>query len=204
MEIKKASFYTSMKHADGYPNDGKPEIAFAGKSNVGKSSLINFLANNGKLAYVSKQPGKTRLINYFLVNEAFYLVDLPGYGFARVSKAEKESWADMMEHYFAAAKFLRALVILADIRHEPTEDDLQMIKWAAHFKIPFLVAATKADKVAKSKRYHYAMKMAKYIAENLDIDTDFEILPVSSAGKTGKEKLLGYLEKMTGLQEDAE
>ena len=113
MEIKKAAFITSMKRAEDYPEEGRPEIAFAGKSNVGKSSLINYMTNNKKLAYVSKQPGKTRLINYFLVNDSFYLVDLPGYGFARVSKTEKESWARMMEQYFAVAKNLRALVILS-------------------------------------------------------------------------------------------
>lgn len=204
MEIKKASFYTSMKNASGYPNDGKPEVAFAGKSNVGKSSLINFLTNNGKLAYVSKQPGKTRLVNYFLINDSFYLVDLPGYGFARVSKSERDSWAEMMECYFAAAKYLRALVILIDIRHKPTEDDLQMIEWAAHFGIPFIVAATKADKVAKSKRYHYAVQMAKHIEAALDMDLEFEIVPVSSTGKVGKEKILSYIDVMTGLPEDVE
>ena len=204
MEIKKASFHTSMKNASGYPNDGKPEIAFAGKSNVGKSSLINFLTNNGKLAYVSKQPGKTRLINYFLANDSFYLVDLPGYGFARVSKSERDSWAEMMECYFAAAEYLRALVILIDIRHKPTEDDSQMIEWAAHFGVPFMVAATKADKIAKSKRYHYAVRMAKHIEASLDMDLEFEIIPVSSTGRIGKEKVLGYIEKMIGLQEAAE
>lgn len=204
MEIKKASFYTSMKNASGYPNDGKPEIAFAGKSNVGKSSLINFLTNNGKLAYVSKQPGKTRLINYFLINDSFYLVDLPGYGFARVSKSERDSWAEMMECYFSAAEHLCALVILIDIRHKPTEDDLQMIEWAAHFSVPFIVAATKADKIAKSKRYHYAIQMAKYIEEFLDMDLEFEIVPVSSAGMVGKEKILAYIDVMTELPEDAE
>ena len=144
-----------------YPEEGRPEIAFAGKSNVGKSSLINYMTNNKKLAYVSKQPGKTRLINYFLVNDSFYLVDLPGYGFARVSKTEKESWARMMEQYFAVAKNLRALVILVDIRHKPTQDDLQMIEWAAHYGVPFMIAATKADKIAKSKRYNYAVDVYK-------------------------------------------
>ncbi len=204
MDIKKVSFYKSMKKVSDYPNEGQPEIAFAGKSNVGKSSLINYLANNSKLAYVSKQPGKTRLINYFFVNDAFYLVDLPGYGYARVSKAEKDSWAEMMEAYFEAAKHLRALVILVDIRHKPTSDDLQMIEWAAHFKIPFLVAATKADKIAKSKRYHYTVQMAKHIEEAVDLDMEFMIVPVSASGKFGKEKVLDYIEMMTKPQEDAE
>lgn len=199
MDIKKAVFYKSMKKSVDYPGGELPEIAFAGKSNVGKSSLINYLANNSKLAYVSKQPGKTRLINYFLINDSFYLVDLPGYGFARVSKSEKESWSEMMQDYFAVAQKLKALVILVDIRHNPTEDDLQMIEWAAHFKVPFMIAATKADKIAKSKRFHYVMQMAKYISSMIDIDID--IVPVSSTDKKGKEDIVAYMEKMTA--EDA-
>lgn len=193
-----------MKKSVDYPNEGRPEVAFAGKSNVGKSSLINYLANNSKLAYVSKQPGKTRLINYFLVNDEFYLVDLPGYGYARVSKAEKDSWADMMEAYFEVAQYLRALVILIDIRHKPTSDDLQMIEWAAHFGIPFMVAATKADKIAKSKRYHYTMQMGKHIEAAVDMDMQFMIVPVSASGKFGKEKVLDYIETMVEPQEEAE
>lgn len=201
MEIKKAVFITSMKRAEDYPEEGRPEIAFAGKSNVGKSSLINYMTNNKKLAYVSKQPGKTRLINYFLVNDSFYLVDLPGYGFARVSKTEKESWARMMEQYFAVAKNLRALVILVDIRHKPTQDDLQMIEWAAHYGVPFMIAATKADKIAKSKRYHYAVQMAKHIEAAVDLDMEFLIVPVSASGKLGKEKVLDYIEQMLGPED---
>lgn len=201
MEIKKAAFITSMKRAEDYPEEGRPEIAFAGKSNVGKSSLINYMTNNKKLAYVSKQPGKTRLINYFLVNDSFYLVDLPGYGFARVSKTEKESWARMMEQYFAVAKNLRALVILVDIRHKPTQDDLQMIEWAAHYGVPFMIAATKADKIAKSKRYHYAVQMAKHIEAAVDLDMEFLIVPVSASSKLGKEKVLDYIEQMLGPED---
>ena len=201
MEIKKAAFITSMKRAEDYPEEGRPEIAFAGKSNVGKSSLINYMTNNKKLAYVSKQPGKTRLINYFLVNDSFYLVDLPGYGFARVSKTEKESWARMMEQYFAVAKNLRALVILVDIRHKPTQDDLQMIEWAAHYCVPFMIAATKADKIAKSKRYNYAVQMAKHIEAAVDLDMEFLIVPVSASSKLGKEKVLDYIEQMLGPED---
>ncbi|MEF9863528.1 MAG: ribosome biogenesis GTP-binding protein YihA/YsxC [Christensenellaceae bacterium] len=196
MLIKKAAFFKSMKDPKDYPNGDVKEIAFAGKSNVGKSSLLNYIANNSKLAYVSKQPGKTRLINYFFINEQFYLVDLPGYGYARVSKDEKNSWAEMMRKYFDVAKNLKAIIILVDIRHNPTQDDLQMIEWAAHYKIPFLVAATKADKIAKSKRFNYAMMMAKYISENAEVDTDFDIVPVSAFDKKGKEDLLEYMEKM--------
>ncbi|MEA5002075.1 MAG: ribosome biogenesis GTP-binding protein YihA/YsxC [Christensenella sp.] len=196
MEIKKAAFYKSMKKSVDYPGGDLPEIAFAGKSNVGKSSLINYLANNSKLAYVSKQPGKTRLINYFLINGSFYLVDLPGYGFARVSKTERKSWAEMMRDYFKVAQKLKALVILIDIRHNPTNDDMQMIEWAAHFGVPFMIAATKADKIAKSKRFHYVVQMAKYIGGMLDMDLDIDIVPVSSTDKKGKEDIIAYMEKM--------
>lgn len=203
MEIKKAVFYKSMKKSVDYPGGDRPEIAFAGKSNVGKSSLINYIANNSKLAYVSKQPGKTRLINYFLMNDAFYLVDLPGYGFARVSKTEQESWAEMMEGYFAVAKSLKALIILIDIRHKPTQDDIMMIEWAAHYRIPFMIAATKADKIAKSKRFHYVMQMARYIDGILDIDMDISIVPVSSMDKKGKEEIAAYMEKMIAGGEPA-
>ena len=202
MEIRKAAFAKSMKSPQDYPDTGLPEIALAGKSNVGKSSLINYIANHSKLAYVSKQPGKTRLVNYFLLNDSFYLVDLPGYGFARVSKKERESWAEMMRLYFEAAKNLKALVILVDIRHQPTQDDLQMIEWAAYYGIPFCIAATKADKIAKSKRYHYAVQMAKTISAELEMALDVSIIPVSSVGKLGKDRILQYMEEMISPQEE--
>ncbi|MEA4852824.1 MAG: ribosome biogenesis GTP-binding protein YihA/YsxC [Christensenella sp.] len=196
MEVKKVAFAKSMKQPQDYPDSGLPEIAFAGKSNVGKSSLINYIANHSKLAYVSKQPGKTRLINYYLVNDCFYLVDLPGYGFARVSKTEKDSWDEMMRLYFEVAKNLKALIILVDIRHKPTQDDLQMIQWALYYGVPFCIAATKADKIAKSKRYHYAVQMAKNISAALEEDLDLSIIPISSTGKYGKDTLLRYVKKM--------
>ena len=196
LNLHNVEFLRSAVKESDFPKDALPQIVFAGKSNVGKSSLINYLANNSKLAYVSKQPGKTRLINYFLVNDVFYLVDLPGYGFARVSKSEQESWAEMMQDYFDVAKSLKALVILVDIRHKPTQDDLAMIQWAAHYKVPFMIAATKADKIAKSKRFNYVMQMAKYIDGALDIDMEVAIVPVSSADKKGKEEIIAYMEKM--------
>lgn len=193
LEIKKAVFITSMKRAQDYPDDGIPEIAIAGKSNVGKSSLINYLANHSKLAYVSKQPGKTRLINYFLMNESFYLVDLPGYGFARVSKKEKQSWATMMQAYFDVAKHLLLLAILVDIRHNPTADDIQMVSWAHHFGVPFVLIATKADKIAKSKRINYIRSIKKYVAEQLDLELEPDVLVVSALEKRGKDEVLAYM-----------
>ena len=126
IRITKAKFCFSIKDFTvSYPDSDIPEIAIAGKSNVGKSSLINYLTSNSKLAYVSKQPGKTRLVNYFLLNASFYLVDLPGYGYAKVSKKEKISWAEMMNGYFSASPNIKLLVILLDIRHDPSDDDIR-------------------------------------------------------------------------------
>ncbi len=194
LEIKKAQFVTSVKDAADFAGEaGKPEIAVSGKSNAGKSSLINYICNNSKLAYVSKQPGKTRLVNYFLLNETFYLVDLPGYGFAKVSKSEKHSWADMMEGYFAAAKNLAALLVLMDIRREPSTDDLDMINWANYYGIPFAVVATKADKIAKSKRINYTRAIQRKIKEELGID-QANVIAASSLEKRGKEAVLGYIQ----------
>ncbi len=195
MDIKSAEFTRSIKRQDDYFNTGLPEIAVVGKSNVGKSSLINMLTNNGHLARVSKQPGKTRLINYFLINSVFYLVDLPGYGFARVSKAEKQSWDNMMREYFTAAKYLKAVLILMDMRHKPTQEDLMMVRFVEYYAIPYIVGATKADKIAKSKRYNECVRLRKEIPSSFA----YEILPVSSADGYGKEKLLGSLESyLTG------
>ncbi len=193
LTIKRTVFFTSMKAPEDYPGGDLPEIAIAGKSNVGKSSLINYLANNSKMAYVSKQPGKTRLINYFTVNDAFYLVDLPGYGFAKVSKTEKISWAKMMEGYFDIAKNLDALIILVDIRHNPTVDDIQMIRWADYYKVPFLIVATKADKIAKSKRINYIRSIKSFVKKEVEMENEPNVTSVSSLEKKGKEDLLNYI-----------
>lgn len=189
MEIKKAEFFRSVKNEA--LDTGLSEFAVAGKSNVGKSSLINMLTNNGKLARTSKQPGKTRLINYFLLNNEFFMVDLPGYGFAKVSKQEKLSWSEMMEGYFATAKNLKAVLLLLDIRHAPTQDDLMMLYYIEHYAIPYIIVATKADKIAKSKRAAQAAKLRKLLPTSFE----YKIVPVSSELKTGKEQLLAELEK---------
>ena len=195
--IKKAAFATSAtkKAADSANKEGFPEIAVAGKSNVGKSSLINYLCNHSKLAYVSKQPGKTRLINYFLINDQFYLVDLPGYGFARVSKSEKSSWGSMMDDYFSSADKLAALIVLMDIRHKPTQEDIEMVKYAKYYGIPFAVVATKADKIAKSKRIYSIRELKKHIQVETGTANDFSVLHVSALEKRGKEDILGYIQK---------
>jgi len=190
MEIKQATFVRSITGQGDYFNEGLPEIAVVGKSNVGKSSLINMLTNNGRLARVSKQPGKTRLINYFLLNGGFYLVDLPGYGYARVSKAEMQGWDAMMQGYFASAAHLKVALILMDIRHKPTEGDMQMVQFVEYHAIPYIVGATKADKIAKSKRSNECARLRRQIPSSFA----YEIIPLSSNGY-GKEALLGKLER---------
>lgn len=145
MEIKKAEFITSMAQYGKFEGVGLPQIAVAGKSNVGKSSLINKLCNRRSLARTSQTPGKTRLINAFLLNDSFHLIDLPGYGFAKVDKQEKLRWGKMMQDYFEQSDELRHVLCLVDIRHEPTEDDKQMNLFLRQMGIPFTVIATKAD-----------------------------------------------------------
>lgn len=204
MIIKKAEYFNSMKKPQDYPGGAMFEIAFAGKSNVGKSSLINLITNHSKLAHVSKQPGKTRLIHFFNVNDRFYLVDLPGYGYAKVSKEEKTGWNEMMEGYFAASKKIVLLMILVDIRHAPTQGDVQMVQWACHYNLPFLVVGTKADKIAKSKRHHALMKLAKIISEQAGLQESFDIVAVSSMQKTGRDDVLNYIEEKLQAVEDKE
>ncbi len=190
MEIKKASFVKSITRMNAHPGGDLPEIAVAGKSNVGKSSLINYFCNQNKLAKTSGTPGKTRLVNFFLINEAFYLVDLPGYGYAKVSKTEQESWGRMIEEYLVGSRNLKAIVILVDIRHNPTRDDLMMFNWAAQYAIPVICVATKADKIAKSKRFN----QTKAIQQIIGYGKGFDIFPVSASEKFGKEAVLDAIE----------
>ena len=190
MIVQKAEFVKSIKEIKDYSNNDLPEIAISGKSNVGKSSLINFLANQTRLAYTSKKPGKTRLINFFMFNGSFYLVDLPGYGFSRVSKEEKASWSKMAEDYFKATKQLKLLLVLLDIRHDPTPNDLQMIAYASYYGIPCALVATKADKIAKSKRKNALAHIRKAAGA-----VDFEMAAVSAQAGFGREALFAIMEK---------
>lgn len=191
MQIKNARFLKSMKAKADYPSLDMPEIAICGKSNVGKSSLVNYLTNHSKLAKISSNPGKTRLVNFFVLNEEFLLVDLPGYGFARVSKDEQKSWSAMIEGYLSHSKQLRALMILLDIRHNPTADDKLMFEWAAHFGVSVIIVATKADKIAKTRR-HAQLEMIK---KSVSSGVDYPIVAVSSQSRFGAESLLDEIEK---------
>ena len=183
-QIKHAVFVTSVGPGQRYPKPLGFELAIVSKSNVGKSSLINRLTGNGKLARASSQPGKTRLINYFSINrDQFYLVDLPGYGYAKASKAERETWGELMESYLKSGR-VNHLFLLIDIRHEPTELDRQMMQYLFYYQIPFTLIATKSDKISKSRRQMQANANAKLLG------VPAYAIPFSAETGEGKEALL--------------
>ena len=165
--------------------DGLPQVVICGKSNVGKSSLINSLGNNGKLARTSAAPGKTRLVNYFLAEKRFYIVDLPGYGFAKAPKVEQEQWQKLMDAYFSSGTAGWA-IHLVDIRHKPTREDLLMRQYLQYFRLSILTVATKADKIAKSKVNHYTEALKK----ELGMQEKEEILPYSSENGLNRDRLI--------------
>ncbi|WP_041173575.1 ribosome biogenesis GTP-binding protein YihA/YsxC [Clostridium botulinum] len=186
MEIKKAEFIISAVKKGQYPEDGRPEVAFVGRSNVGKSTLINTLTNRRKLVKVSSTPGKTRLINFFVINDNMYFVDLPGYGYAKVSKREKENWGYIMEQYLVERDQLKKIVLLVDSRHKPTSDDINMYNWIKHYNYEVLVVGTKLDKLKRND----INKNKKIIRDTLKMDKDDKILLISSLSKEGKEEVL--------------
>lgn len=179
---------------------GLPEIAIAGRSNAGKSSLINCITNHSKLAKTSSTPGKTRLVNFFKLNREVVLTDLPGYGYAKVSKTEKASWDSMVSDYFNTTKNLRCIFVLMDIRHSPNEFDKQMLYYSQVMCIPFVLVATKADKIAKSKRPHYV----KNILAELKIQAGVDTVAFSSLDKTGKEQVTELIFKYAALPKSEE
>lgn len=189
MTIKRSKFVTSLAELKPFPGQGLPEIALAGKSNVGKSSLINSLTNNGRLARTSSEPGKTRLVNFYQLNEDLFLVDLPGYGFAKAPKSEREKWAAMIEGYLEGSGNLRHVLQLVDIRHTPTQEDQMMTDYLRHYDIPFTVVATKADKLSKAQRG----RSIPVICRTLVVQP-WEIITYSSEDGTGKDRLLGLVE----------
>lgn len=199
MEIKKADFITSLVKYHEEPPITLPQLAVVGKSNVGKSSLINSLCNRKKLCKVSSTPGKTRLINIFLINEAFHLVDLPGYGFAKVDKAEKLRWGAMMDDYFQQSTLLEHVFHLVDIRHEPTQDDITMNRYFRDMGIPFTVVATKADKISRGAQ----MKQIAPICRALLVQP-WEVIPVSSETALGRDKLLAKMEEVLSTAAEEE
>lgn len=189
MEIKNSKFIISAVKKQQYPDDNLLEVAFVGRSNAGKSSLINTITNRRNLAKTSSTPGKTRLVNFFLINDEMYFVDLPGYGYAKVSKAEKGSWATIIENYLVDRKPLKKVVLLVDCRHKPTNDDVMMFNWIKHYNYEPVVVATKADKVSNNQ----FIKNLKIIRETLGMDKSEKVIKFSSLKKIGVEELLDII-----------
>ncbi len=187
MIIKNASHEITAVKPNQYPVTGFPEIAFAGRSNVGKSSIINTLVNRKSLARVGSTPGKTRQINFFDVNEKFYLVDLPGYGFASVSKEMKATWSNIIETYLYSRKenFLKMVVLLVDIRHSPSKDDIMMYQWLKGFGLNTLIIANKADKITRGQ----INPRINDIRKVLQLDAAEKVIPFSTSNRLGLEKV---------------
>lgn len=192
MIIKEAELEAVAVKASQYPEDIMPEIAFAGRSNVGKSSLLNLLTNRKSLARVSGSPGKTRTINFYKVNKHFRIVDLPGYGYAKVSKGMTKDWGPMMEEYFQKRQGLKKVIQLVDIRHAPSAQDVQMYEYLRHYGFDGLVVATKADKVSRNEM----QKNLAVIKKTLQLGPDDIIIPVSALKRAGHDKLLDEMEKL--------
>lgn len=184
MNVKKAEIVMSAVSPAQYPDTGFPEIALAGRSNVGKSSFINTLLRRKNLARTSSQPGKTQTLNFYAINDSFYFVDVPGYGYAKVSKKERAKWGAMINEYLLEREELRAVVSLIDLRHEPTKEDIQMYDFLKYYELPVIVVATKADKVPKNKRNQHVAAIKKAIS--FDDQDDFIVF--SSQDQTGKEE----------------
>ena len=185
MIIKKCEFIKSAVHQNQYPELDLPEIAFSGRSNVGKSSLINSLLNRKKLVKTSSSPGKTRLINFFMINDEFVLVDLPGYGYAAVSKSQRQAWGKMIENYLRYRENLKNVVLLVDIRHEPTADDKLMYDFIKYYRKSVTVVATKLDKITRSS----VNKNLNIIKQKLGINQNDILIPYSSETHAGREEL---------------
>jgi len=195
MIIKRSDLETVAVKPSQYPPENLREIAFAGRSNVGKSSLLNLITNRKKLARVSGSPGKTRTINFYIINDEFRVVDLPGYGYAKVSKSMSEGWGDMMETYLGNRPNLVKVIQLVDIRHAPSKQDVEMYNYLRHYGLDGIVVATKADKISRNQ----LPKHIKEIRQTLKLSSDDKVIPVSALKKTGYEELLDVME---GLLED--
>ena len=193
MRITEAIFAGSSTTVAGRPEQKLPEFAFIGRSNVGKSSLINMLCGNRKLAMTSSQPGKTRLVNHFLINREWYLVDLPGYGYARVSQSEKEKWGKMIERYLHTSRNLKAVFLLIDIRHAPSANDCQMYEWILHNGFRPIIIATKLDKLKRSQ----VQKNLKILRESLRLEKDVTVIPFSAETKQGREEIWELIDRFT-------
>ena len=199
MIIKTVNLETVIGVTSKLPENHLPEFAFSGKSNVGKSSLINALMNRKAYARTSSQPGKTQTINFYNINDALYYVDLPGYGYAKVALAAKEKWGKMIERYLRQSPMLKMVFLLVDIRHEPTEDDRQMNLFLRQTGIPFTVIATKADKISRGARQKQLAPICRAL-----LVQPWEIICFSSEDRTGREALLARIEEVLAAEEPGE
>lgn len=184
-----------------YPPGGKPEFIFMGKSNVGKSSLINYLLNRKSMAKVSSKPGKTRVINFYNIDDQAYFVDLPGYGYAKVSKKEKESWSDMVDSYLYERRDFRLFLLIVDIRHEPGEMDLAMMEWLKKYALDYAVIASKADQVNTCERQQYEEALRNVF----NLPDEKMVIPISSMKRFGRDELWELIRKkldISGIKGD--
>ena len=199
MVIKNVELETVCGVTSMLPDNKLPEVAFAGKSNVGKSSLINGLMNRKALARTSAQPGKTQTINFYNINKEIYLVDLPGYGYAKASEKEREAWGQMIERYLNTSEKLRAVFLLVDIRHAPSANDKQMFEWMAYVGYDPIVIATKLDKIKRSQ----IDKQIKIIRQGLGADKETIIVPFSAETKQGRDIIWDFMDQVIENEEEA-
>lgn len=190
MKVTSSDIVISAVKPEQYPETELPEFALAGRSNVGKSSFINKMLNRKGLARISSKPGKTQTLNFYLINEVLHFVDVPGYGYAKVSKSERAAWGKMIETYFTTREQLKAVVLIVDLRHPPTKDDVMMYDFLKHYEIPCIVIATKADKIPKGK-WQKHLRMAQ---ETLDLEADDHIVLFSAETGEGKDKAWAVIE----------
>lgn len=191
MKIKSSEFIISAVSRAQYPDTNLPEIAVAGRSNVGKSSFINKMINRKNLARTSSKPGKTQTLNFYLINDEFYFVDVPGYGYAKISKKEREAWGQMIEGYLMGRPQLKAVIIIVDVRHAPTNDDIMMYEFLKHYMIPVIIIATKADKVPRGKWN----KHLKIVKETLDVAPEDPVVLFSSETGLGVDEAWKEIQK---------
>ncbi|MDM5211450.1 ribosome biogenesis GTP-binding protein YihA/YsxC [Peribacillus sp. RS7] len=191
MKVTSSDIVISAVKPEQYPNTPIPEFALAGRSNVGKSSFINKMINRKNLARTSSKPGKTQTLNFYIINEALHFVDVPGYGYAKVSKTERDAWGRMIETYFTSRDQLRAALLIVDLRHPPTKDDIAMYEFLKHYDLPRIVIATKADKIPKGKW----QKHLKITRQTLNMEREDELLLFSGETGEGKEQAWGVLKK---------
>lgn len=191
MNVHSAEIVISAVSPAQYPDTQLPEIALAGRSNVGKSSFINTLINRKNLARTSSKPGKTQTLNFYLIEDALHFVDVPGYGYAKVSKTERAKWGEMIETYLTNREQLRAVISLVDLRHKPTEEDIQMYQFLKYYEIPVIVVATKADKIPRGKWN----KHESIVKKALDFDKNDDFILFSSETKLGKDAAWAAIEK---------